>query len=89
MLNWLAYGPIFDTSKSVAAVSPRPVLIIGAREDERTPAGQAEVLFAAAGEPRRLRFTEGRHIQPNRTDIITELLRITEEELPFLIGSSH
>ena len=84
VLNWLAYGPVFDTGKHVALVSPRPVLIIGARHDERTPPGQTDVLFDAAHDPKRLRWTEGRHVQPGRTEIIAELLRIAEEELPFL-----
>ena len=84
VLNWLAYGPLFDTGKNIAAVSPRPVLIIGARHDERAPPGQTEVLFDAAHDPKRLRWTEGRHVQPGRTEIIAELLRIAEEELPFL-----
>lgn len=84
VLYWLAYGPVFDTGKHVATISPRPVLIVGAREDERTPAGQAELLFDAAREPKRLRFTEGQHIEPGRTDIVSDLLRIAEEELTFL-----
>lgn len=84
ILYWLAYGPVLDTSKHVAAVSPRPVLIIGARDDERTPAGQAELLFDAARDPKRLRFTDGQHIQPNRKEIVEQLLRIADEELKFL-----
>jgi dienelactone hydrolase len=84
VLYWLAYGPVFDTKKYVAMLSPRPLLIVGARNDERTPGGETEVLFANAREPKRLRFTEGRHIQPNRTEIIGELLKIADEELAFL-----
>ena len=84
ILYWLAYGPVFDTGKTIATISPRPVVIVGAREDERTPAGQAELLFNAAREPKRLRFTEGRHIQPGRADIVSELLRVADEELAFL-----
>ncbi len=84
VLNWLAYGPVFDTGKHIALVSPRPVLIIGAHHDERAPPGQTEVLFDAAHDPKRLRWTEGRHVQPGRTEIVAELLRIAEEELPFL-----
>jgi len=83
IIYWLAYGPTFDTAKNVAAIAPRPVLVIGAREDERTPAGQTEALFAAAGEPKWLRWTGGQHIEPDRNDIIAELLRIANEELPF------
>ncbi|MCP4301621.1 MAG: prolyl oligopeptidase family serine peptidase [Gammaproteobacteria bacterium] len=84
ILHWLAYGPVLDTSKHVATISPRPVLIIGARDDERMPAGQAELLFSAAREPKRLRYTEGQHIQPNRNEIVAELWRIADEELSFL-----
>lgn len=89
ILHWLAYGPIFDTGKLIAAVSPRPVLIIGARYDERTPDGQTELLFDAAGDPKRLRWTEGQHIQPNRQEVVEELLRIAYEELPFLTQSTR
>lgn len=84
VVNWLAYGPLFDTSRHIAVVSPRPVLIIGAKNDERTPAGQTELLFEAARDPKRLRWTEGQHIQPNRKDVIEELLQIANKELPFL-----
>ncbi len=84
ILYWLAYGPVLDTSKHVANVSPRPVLIIGARDDERTPAGQAELLFDAARDPKRLRFTDGQHVQSNRKEIVAELRRIADEELIFL-----
>jgi len=89
VLHWLAYGPVLDTREHIARVSPRPVLIIGATDDERTPEGQAELLFDAAGEPRRLRFTDGRHIQPNRPEIIAELLRVADEELAFLSGQAN
>jgi predicted peptidase len=84
LLHWLVYGPVFRTEEHLAAVSPRPVLIVGARNDERTPEGQSEVLFEAAREPKMLRWTEGSHIGPGRTDIIEEVLQIADEELPFL-----
>lgn len=82
LIHWLAYGPTFDSAANVARISPRPVLIIGATNDERTPPGQTEALYAAAGEPKKLRWTEGQHVQPNRSDIIDALLRIAAEELP-------
>lgn len=86
LLNWLAYGPAYDTAGYVARTAPRPVLIIGARNDERTPAGQSERLFEAARGPRVLRWTEGRHVQPGRPEVVAELLAITDAELPFLTG---
>lgn len=82
ILHWLAYGPVLNTPERAARISPRPVLIIGARNDERTPAGQTELLYAAAKEPKLLRWTGGRHIQPGRNEVVQELLRIADEELP-------
>ena len=87
LLHWIAYGPALDTSERIKGIAPRPVVIIGARRDERTPAGQAELLFQLAGEPKRLRFTDGAHIEPDRTEIIEALLEIADEELTFLLGT--
>ena len=64
------------------------MIVIGARKDERTPAGQTEALYDAAGGPKRIRWTEGRHIEPDRPDIIVELLRMADEELPFVLRGS-
>lgn len=83
IILWLAYGPTFDTARNVALISPRPVVIVGAKHDERTPQGETEALFAAAGEPKLLRWTAGRHIQPDRQDVVLELLAIADEVLPF------
>jgi dienelactone hydrolase len=83
LMHWLAYGPVFRTEENVAAVSPRPVLIVGAREDERIPAGQTEALLAAAREPKMLRWTEGQHLDPRRRDIIDAVIRIVDQERPF------
>lgn len=83
LLHWLAYGPLFDTSERVAVVSPRPVVIVGARGDRRTPEGQTRELYAAAREPKTLYWTEGGHVNPARGEIIDDLVRIANEEMPF------
>lgn len=82
ILYWLAYGPALNTPERAAQISPRPVMVVGARNDERTPAGQTELLYAAANEPKLLRWTDGRHVQPGRNEVVEELLRIADEELP-------
>ena len=84
LIWWLAHGPTFDTATNVARIAPRPVLIVGARDDERTAAWQTEDLFDAAAEPKRLRWTEGQHVEPDRTDTVEALLRIADEERRFL-----
>lgn len=82
ILYWLAYGPVLNTPERAARISPRPVLVVGARYDERTPEGQTELLYASIREPKKLRWTGGRHIQPGRNEVVDELLRIADEELP-------
>jgi dienelactone hydrolase len=61
---------------------PLGTILYWLANDERTPAGQTELLFAAANEPKLLRWTGGRHIQPGRNEVIQELLRIADDELP-------
>ena len=88
VLHWLAYGPVHDTGMNIGRIAPRPLVIIGASQDERTPAGQTELLYELAGEPKRMRFTVGAHIEPDRAEIIAELLRIADEEMAFLSGAT-
>lgn len=88
VLHWLIRGPAFDTREKIAEVAPRPVLIVGARNDERTPPGQAEALYDAAREPKMIRWTEGQHVAPGRSDIIDDLLRIADQEQPFFAPAS-
>lgn len=83
LMHWLAYGPLFDTPEHVAAVSPRPVVIVGARGDHRTPAAQTRRLYAAAREPKTLYWTEGGHVNPAAGEIIDHLVQIANEEMPF------
>jgi len=82
LVYWMAYGPTFDTAVNIARVAPRAVIIVGATDDERTPVGETEALFAAAEKPKILRWTDGQHVQPNRSDVINSLLAIVDEELP-------
>ena len=81
LLHWLSYGPTFDIGRNTALISPRPVVIVGARQDERTPAEQTTALYEAAGEPKLLRWTSGRHVEPDRPEVIAELLAIADDVL--------
>jgi len=83
VLNWIVYGPLHDTAAHVSKMAPRLVLIVGARADERVPAGETDALYEAARMPKVLRWTEGRHVRPGRRDIIDTLLGIADEELSF------
>lgn len=79
--NWIIQGPLHDTRQQIAELSPRPVMIVGARDDERIPAGETEALFAAAREPKSLDWTEGRHITTRRHDILNDLMELADKLL--------
>jgi uncharacterized protein len=52
--QWQELGTEFAPVEQVARISPRPVLIIHAEQDNIVPVSQAEALYKRAGEPRRL-----------------------------------
>jgi dienelactone hydrolase len=81
VLHTLAHGASFDTEAWVARISPRPVVVIGATADERLPRHKVENLYAAAGEPRELLWTESAHIDPRRPEIVQALLAIVRERM--------
>ncbi len=51
----------FDPLDAVARISPRPLLLVNTRGDERVPAERAEALHAAAREPKEVAWYEGGH----------------------------
>jgi dienelactone hydrolase len=81
LLHLLVYGSSFDTEAWVAQIAPRPVIVVGARDDERLPEHKVEKLFAAAGEPKELIWTAGGHVDPGRPELVRELLGIVREHL--------
>jgi dienelactone hydrolase len=76
LLYLLAYGPTLEPARWVPRIAPRPVVIIGATDDERLPRANVERLYAAAGEPKELIWTQGRHIEPSRPEVLRQLLAV-------------
>ena len=72
----LIYAETFRTARWVQAIPPRPAVIIAAREDERLPPAALEPLpTVAAREPAvDLLWTDGLHIDPDRPEVIRQLL---------------
>lgn len=81
LVHLLIYGSTFDTEEWVARISPRPVVIIGAREDERLPEHKVEKLYAAARDPKELLWTGGGHVDPRRPDLVQALLDIVRHRI--------
>ena len=80
VVDWLVREDWADSERLV---------IVGATEDERTPPAQTEALFRAAKQPKLMRWTDGRHVQPDRAEIVGELLRVADEVLSFVTGSDR
>lgn len=63
-----------DADRWIGRVSPRPVVLINATEDERLPRAAVDRLHAAAGEPRAIAWTPGAHVQRNRPEVVRALI---------------
>jgi hypothetical protein len=81
LLYLLAYGPTLEPDRWVPRIAPRPVVIIGATDDERLPRANVERLYAAAGEPKELLWTQGRHIEPSRPQVLRQLLEAVQSRV--------
>jgi hypothetical protein len=86
LAHLLAHGSSFDTEYWIARIAPRPVVVVGARDDERLPEAKVMKLYDAAGAPKELVWTEGGHVDPRRPELVRALLDIVrarlEEPLP-------
>lgn len=76
----LSYGASFETREWMAKIAPRPVIVISSRNDERVPKGVA-LADAASNLATEIIWTEGRHVQPNRKDVLSELLGIVSARI--------
>ncbi len=74
LLYLLAYGPTLEPTRWVPRIAPRPVVFVVAADDERLPWELVEELYQAAGQPKEIVWTQGRHIEPERTAVLRQLL---------------
>jgi dienelactone hydrolase len=81
LVHLLVYGTSFDTEDWVARIAPRPVVIIGARDDRRLPEHKVKKLYEAAGEPKELIWTDGGHVDPRRPELVRALLEIVRARI--------
>ncbi len=76
------YGNSFDTKSWIPEIAPRPVIIVAARNDDFVPPESQESLIRAAeSDTVELIWTEGRHIQPSRSDELQQLLDIVRQKI--------
>lgn len=72
--NLLASGPRFTPEKWIGQVSPRPLVMLNAEEDEKIPRRSVDILYAAAGEPKELVWLPGKHMMGSRPQVIEQLI---------------
>jgi hypothetical protein len=66
-----------EPTRTVGGLAPRPLLVVGAEADRRIPRRGIEALFAAAGEPKRLVWFGGQHMDVDDAAILRSLADTT------------
>jgi hypothetical protein len=78
---------VIDLRRSVRDIAGRPLLMVNGRFDERIRPEAAEALFAAASEPKELRWYEGGHWPPTSViDDASDWLSRQLAELPRVVS---
>lgn len=77
-LRWLVLPTLpkheLDPERRVAALAPRPLLILHSHDDPVVPFSQGERLFAAAAEPKTFQALKGGHAQGTRDPAVQQRL---------------
>jgi dienelactone hydrolase len=72
--NMFASGPRLAPEKWIGRVSPRPVVMLNAEEDERIPRESVDALWGAARDPKQIVWLPGLHMQGNRPETLEQLV---------------
>ena len=67
----------YEPKRLVRHVSPRPLLLLNARGDQRVSEEKAKELFEAAGEPKEQIWVGGGHMRLSDAELVERLLGIT------------
>lgn len=81
LIHLLAHGASFRTDEWAARIAPRTTIVIGAAADEQMAAENVEHLYAAAGEPKELLWSEGGHVRPHDVAIVRQLLAMVRARI--------
>jgi hypothetical protein len=76
----------FEPTQSVAAIAPRPLIMVNGRDDPQMPIKAVRALYAAAREPKELIWLTTGHLLPTDTALIRVLVDTTLVRLPVLEG---
>ena len=71
----------FDPIHWAHRIAPRELILIGARDDGYFPAASTLELFARAGEPKSLIWTDTEHVRSRKTETLDEVLELIDQRL--------
>jgi dienelactone hydrolase len=81
ILYVLARGRTFEPGRWIGRIAPRPVVIVGAENDERLPPILVERLRGAASPGTELLWMTGGHVNPDEREIVQELLELVRSRV--------
>ncbi len=82
LILFAVYGNSFDTQSWINEITPRPLIIVMARDDGMVPKeAQKSFLVAAESPSVELIWTEGRHIAPKHNDELEQVLGIVRDRI--------
>jgi predicted peptidase len=79
-LSGFLLGPV-EPMEYAHRITPIPLVMINGTDDEQVPRENAEQLFAAASEPKVIRWIESRHVHPRNPELTSRILTTLSAEL--------
>jgi fermentation-respiration switch protein FrsA (DUF1100 family) len=76
----------FEPTRYIAAIAPRPLIMVNGRDDPQMPVRAVRALYDAAREPRSLIWLKTGHLLPTNKKLIRALVDTTLARLPVLQG---
>jgi hypothetical protein len=70
-----------EPMRYIDRVSPTPLIMINGTNDEQVPRDNAELLYKAAGEPKRITWLETRHVRPDNIELTRTIVARLRQEL--------
>lgn len=83
LLSGLLLRPV-EPVRFVSSIAPRPLVMINGTKDEQVPRENAELLFAAAREPKKQVWLESRHVRPDNVALTRQIVGTLKSELKAL-----
>jgi dienelactone hydrolase len=81
LFGWITLSHHLGPERWVGRISPRPVIIINARNDPAFPASSVAALHNAAKEPYEIIWIESDHIMPSRTEVVDAISTIVLQRI--------